>query len=60
MKVKYKLSIGYPTACREDVIEIEDEELEGLSEEEAADRIFDIVNESAQDFISLSWKKIDE
>ncbi|WP_420492623.1 DUF7167 family protein, partial [Paenibacillus larvae] len=22
MKVKYKLSIGYPTACREDVIEI--------------------------------------
>ncbi|QBX06406.1 hypothetical protein API480_55 [Paenibacillus phage vB_PlaP_API480] len=60
MKVKYKLSIGYPAACREDVIEIEDEELEGLSEEEAADRIFDIVNESAQDFISLSWKKIDE
>lgn len=60
MKIKYKLSIGYPAACREDVIEIEDEELEGLSEEEAADRIFDIVNESAQDFISLSWKKIDE
>ncbi|MDT2261385.1 hypothetical protein P7H06_20425 [Paenibacillus larvae] len=57
MKIKYKLSIGYPAACREDVIEIEDEELEGLSEEEAADRIFDIVNESAQDFISLSWKK---
>ncbi|ALA12472.1 hypothetical protein ABNB59_14685 [Paenibacillus larvae] len=60
MKIKYKLSIGYPAACREDVIEIEDEELEGLSEEEAADRIFDIVNESAQDFISLSWKKVDE
>ncbi|WP_096761213.1 DUF7167 family protein [Paenibacillus larvae] len=60
MKIKYKLSIGYPTACREDVIEIEDEELEGLSEEAAADKIFDIVNESAQDFISLSWKKVDE
>ena len=60
MKIKYKLSIGYPAACREDVIEIEDEELEGLSEEAAADKIFDIVNESAQDFISLSWKKVDE
>ncbi|WP_420492624.1 DUF7167 family protein, partial [Paenibacillus larvae] len=22
MKIKYKLSIGYPAACREDVIEI--------------------------------------
>ncbi|ARF70727.1 hypothetical protein B7C51_24965 (plasmid) [Paenibacillus larvae subsp. pulvifaciens] len=60
MKVKYKLSIGYPAACREDEIEIDDKELEGLTPEETEERIYDIVNESAQDFISLSWKKVDE
>ncbi|AQR77698.1 hypothetical protein ABNB59_20680 [Paenibacillus larvae] len=60
MKIKYRLSIGYPAACREDEIEIDDKELAGLNEEEAADRIYEIVNEHAQDYISLSWEKVDE
>ncbi|ARF67241.1 hypothetical protein B7C51_04530 [Paenibacillus larvae subsp. pulvifaciens] len=60
MKIRYRLSIGYPGAVREDEIEFDDEELEGLSEEEAAERIYDIVNEHAQDYISLSWEKVDE
>ncbi|MEV2294890.1 hypothetical protein ABNB59_16275 [Paenibacillus larvae] len=60
MKIKYKLSIGYPGAVREDIILVEDEELEGLTPEEAADRIYDIVSEHAQDYISLSWEEVDE
>ncbi|MEV2907582.1 hypothetical protein ABNF65_02785 [Paenibacillus larvae] len=60
MKIKYRLSIGYPGAVREDEIEIDDKELEGLNEEEAADRIYDIANEHAQDYISLSWEKVEK
>ncbi|AUS03950.1 hypothetical protein Norbert_57 [Paenibacillus phage Norbert] len=60
MKIKYRLSIGYPGAVREDEVEIDDEELEGLTPEEAEDRICDIVNEHVQDFISLSWEEVEE
>ncbi|MEV2910449.1 hypothetical protein ABNF65_17950 [Paenibacillus larvae] len=60
MKIRYTLSIGYPTANRVDTIEIDDKELEDLSEEEAELKIYEIVNEHAQDYISLSWEKVEK
>lgn len=60
MKIKYRLSIGYPGAVREDEVEIDDEELEGLTPEEAEGRICEIVEEYVQDFISLSWEEVEE
>ncbi|MEV3587131.1 hypothetical protein ABNE08_20275 [Paenibacillus larvae] len=55
MKIRYTLSIGYPGACQEDEIEIDDKELEGLTPEEAEGRICEIVEEYALGYISLSW-----
>ncbi|MCY9690586.1 hypothetical protein M5W70_18345 [Paenibacillus larvae] len=60
MKVKYKLSIGYPAANRVDTIEIDDKELEDLNEEEAELKIYEIVNEHAQEYVELYWEKVDE
>jgi hypothetical protein len=40
MKVEWKLSIGYPGACREGAVEIDDEDIEGKNREQI-DRIID-------------------
>lgn len=59
MKIKYKLSIGYPGAVREDVIEIDDEDLEGLTSEKIERIIDDIVlGEALDKYISISWGEI--
>ncbi|MDQ0497313.1 DUF7167 family protein [Paenibacillus brasilensis] len=34
MLIEWKMSIGYPTACREGEIEIDDEDFEGKTREE--------------------------
>ncbi|AXF39679.1 hypothetical protein HWB71_gp55 [Paenibacillus phage Kawika] len=60
MKIKYTLSIGYPGACQEDEIEIDDQELEGLTPEEAEERIYEIVDEYALGYISLYCERVDE
>ncbi|QHZ50010.1 hypothetical protein ERICV_05111 [Paenibacillus phage phiERICV] len=60
MKIRYTLSIGYPTAVRREAIEIDEKELEGLEEEEIQDKLYEIVYEYAQEFIDLYWERIDE
>ncbi|QDY81914.1 hypothetical protein FQU75_00060 [Paenibacillus polymyxa] len=42
MKVEWKLSIGYPSACREGEVEIDDEDLKGKSREQ----VDEIINEA--------------
>jgi hypothetical protein len=44
-----RLSIGYPAACREDEIEIEDD----LTEEE----IEEVVSEWAANYTEISWSE---
>lgn len=48
-EIKVYLSIGYPGAAREDVLEFEDD----ATEEE----IDGIVQEWANDFISIGWRE---
>jgi hypothetical protein len=55
MKVKVILSIGYPSADHRDVIEIPDEELEGLTESEREDVINENVREWADNYIEIDW-----
>ena len=49
MTVKVSLSIGYPSACRNDELEIDDDATE--------EQIDEIVQEWAQNYINVSWKK---
>lgn len=56
MRVRAYLSIGYPTAQQWDYIEIDDEELEGLSEQEREELIDREVHYWAQDFIEYGWE----
>lgn len=53
--INVKLSIGYPTACRHDEIEIPDDELEGLSPDEREMKINEYVRDWAHEYINWSW-----
>ena len=60
MDIKVNLSIGYLGAEREDVITIEDEALDGLTEAEREKVIGDEVEEWAWNYIELDWKLIEK
>ena len=51
MKIKVSLSIGYPTAIRTDVLEVEDY----LTDEE----IDEEVSEWANNYIDFGWVRLD-
>lgn len=57
MKVHAKLSIGYPSAMREENLEIEDSALEGLTEDEKDEYINKEVRIWANDFIETWYEK---
>lgn len=57
MKIQAKLSIGYPGAMQEDEIEIDDEELEGLTQEEREKVIEGFVEEWANQHIEYWWEE---
>jgi len=60
MKIKVGLSIGYPNAAIEDKLEIEDKDLEGMSEEEKERKIDMEVQEWAGNFIETWWEPCEE
>lgn len=60
MKINATLSIGFPDATYEDVIEIDDEELEGLTEEEKKERFEEEVKEWAWNYIEIWWEEDDQ
>lgn len=54
-KFKIKISVHYsPT------LEIPDEDLEGLSEEERDEYIFDAAHELSQEYIDISYTRIED
>ncbi len=57
MDIRVSLSIGYPGSEHKDIIEIDDEGLEGLTEEERNRVIDDAVKEWAWNYIELDWEK---
>ena len=60
MRVKMQLSIGFPTAKHEDVIDVDDAELEGLSEEQKENYLFEYANEWAQNYIELGVQVVED
>jgi hypothetical protein len=56
MKIKATLSIGFCTANRKTEIEIDDEELEDLSEEEKDKVINEYVQNWAENYIETYWE----
>jgi hypothetical protein len=48
-RIKVRLSIGFPTAVRKDVIEVEDDATE--------DDIYDAAEEWAQNYIDVGWEE---
>ena len=61
MKIKVTLSIGYPTAKHEDILDIDDTEWSECETEEERD---DLLNEYWQDwsnnYIDGGWERLDE
>jgi len=56
MNVSVNLSIGYPTATREDIIEIDDTEYEECeTDDEKENLIQEYWNEWAQNYIDGGW-----
>lgn len=55
MKIKVSLSIGY-SGGHKDEIEIDDEELEGMSDEEKNKYIEEIVIGWANNYIDIGWE----
>lgn len=60
MIIKMGLSIGFVKAIQEDEIEIDDSELEGMTEEEKKDYINETVEEWANGYIDIWWKEVKE
>jgi hypothetical protein len=58
MKVNAYLSIGYPAADHSDIIEVPDDELEGLSEDRRDEVINEYVQDWADNYIQVGWKEI--
>lgn len=59
MKVKVYLSIGYANANREEILDIDESGLEGLSEEERDKAIQEDVDQWMWDRVDLNWEIID-
>jgi hypothetical protein len=57
MKVKFFLSIGIPTATQEEVIEIDPEHIEGMTEREIEDYLNPYAADWSQNYIELDWEK---
>lgn len=55
IRIKAELSIGYSTAKRTTVIEIDDAELEGMTEDEKEDYINEEVQNWAENYIETWW-----
>lgn len=53
MIVTWKMSIGYSTACREGQVEIDDEDLSGLSDDERKRLIYDAIWEDALQYVDV-------
>jgi hypothetical protein len=53
MIIEWEMSIGYPTAKRTGEIEIDDEELEGMSEEERETFIHEAIWEDAVQYVDV-------
>ena len=57
MKIKATLSIGFCQAIRKTEIEINDEELEGMTEDEKNEYIQETVNAWADNYIEINWNE---
>lgn len=57
--VKFKLTIGFPGACIEDEIEIDEEELEGLEGEARDKKIGEIIWDHAMQYVNVPWKIVE-
>lgn len=60
MKIKVKLSIGYPGAIWEDTIDVDDEEIEGLSSDEVEEVIDEAATSWAANYIEISARIVDD
>jgi hypothetical protein len=60
MKIRVSLSIGYPSAKRETVLEIDDEVLEGITEEEQEKIINEYIEEWMWNYIDTGYEIIEE
>lgn len=59
VKIKLELSIGYPTATRKDVVEVDREEWDEWDEEYREKFISDAVNQLVDDYADV-YVKIEE
>jgi hypothetical protein len=59
MKIKATLGIGFCKADRETEIDIDDDELEGMTEEEQNEYINETVQTWADNYIDIGWEKED-
>ena len=58
MKIKVKLTIGYPTAEYEDVLEIDDSELDGLTDDEKEKYLQDETEQWANEYIEFWYEEV--
>ena len=56
MKLKVYLDIGYAGEIREDCIEIDDNEIEDMTEVEKREYFDELTDDWANDYISTWWK----
>jgi hypothetical protein len=59
MRIKVKLSIGFPTACRRETLDIPDEELEGMSPDEQESYLMEYVQEWANNYIDYGYDVVE-
>ena len=58
MKVKAYLCIGYANADRDETVEIDDEELEDMTEDEKNAFISECVQDWADEYIEVGWNEV--
>lgn len=58
MKVKWGWDDGYVGGRRDEILEIPDEDLEGMTEREIEDYIDEEVKQAFADRVTYYWKKI--
>lgn len=59
MRVRARLSIGVANAARSEVIEIPDDDLEGLDDKSREQRIQEYVDNWSQELIDLGWEEVE-
>lgn len=60
MRVKYIVSISFTGAEIDGEVEIDDKELEGLTEDERHEKITDLVWEDSLQYVVMPWKIVKE